>query len=39
LRIFTPDDFAIEHCEADNGTVACDYIADWIAETFGMPVA
>jgi pimeloyl-ACP methyl ester carboxylesterase len=39
LRIFTNDDFAIEHCEADNGTVACDYIADWIAETFGMPVA
>ena len=38
LRIFTPEDFAIEHCEADNGTVACDYIADWIAETFGMPV-
>ena len=39
LRIFTREDFAIEHCEADNGTVACDYIADWIAETFGMPVA
>ena len=34
LRIFTPDDYAIEHCEADNGTVGCDYIADWIAETF-----
>jgi hypothetical protein len=39
LRIFTPEDYAIEHCEADNGTVGCDYIADWIAETFGMPVA
>jgi fermentation-respiration switch protein FrsA (DUF1100 family) len=34
LHIFTPDDFAIEHCEVDNGTVGCDYIADWIAETF-----
>jgi esterase/lipase len=39
LRIFTPEDFAIEHCEADNGTVGCAYIADWIAETFRMPVA
>ena len=39
LRIFTPDDYAIEHCEADNGTVGCDYIGDWIAETFGLPVA
>src|ERR1700675_1405204 len=39
LRIFTPDDYAIEHCEADNGTVGCDYIGDWIAETFGLAVA
>lgn len=39
LHIFTPDDYAIEHCEADNGTVGCDYIGDWIAETFGLPVA
>lgn len=36
LHIFQPSDFAIEHCEIDNGTVQCDYIADWIAETFGM---
>ena len=34
-----PDDYAIEHCEADNGTVGCDYIGDWIAETFGLAVA
>jgi dienelactone hydrolase len=39
LRIFTAQDCAVEHCEADNGTVGCDYIGDWIAETFGMPVA
>jgi esterase/lipase len=39
LRVFTPDDYAVEHCEADNGTVGCDYIGDWIAETFGLPVA
>lgn len=35
LRIFTPDDFEVEHCGADNGTVGRDYIADWIAERFG----
>lgn len=34
LRIFTTDDFEIEHCGADNGTVMRDYIADWCAETF-----
>jgi dipeptidyl aminopeptidase/acylaminoacyl peptidase len=35
LRIFTKQDFEIEHCGADNGTVARDFIADWIAEQFG----
>ena len=34
LRIFTTDDFEIEHCGADNGTGMRDYIADWCAETF-----
>ena len=34
LRIFTKDDFEIEHCGADNGTGMRDYIADWCAETF-----
>jgi esterase/lipase len=34
LRIFTPDDFEIEHCGADNGTVMRDYIADWMGERF-----
>jgi pimeloyl-ACP methyl ester carboxylesterase len=34
LRIFTPADFEIEHCGADNGTGMRDYIADWCAETF-----
>jgi pimeloyl-ACP methyl ester carboxylesterase len=37
MHVFQPSDYAIEHCEIDNGTVQCDYIADWIAETFGMP--
>ncbi|MEH3106458.1 MAG: alpha/beta hydrolase [Sphingomonas fennica] len=37
LRIFTEQDFEIEHCGADNGTVARDFIADWIAERFGCP--
>lgn len=39
LRIFTTRDFEIEHCGADNGTVARDFITDWIAERFGRPVA
>ncbi len=34
LRIFTEQDFEIEHCGADNGTVMRDYIADWCAATF-----
>jgi pimeloyl-ACP methyl ester carboxylesterase len=34
LRVFTQQDFEIEHCGADNGTVMRDYIADWCAETF-----
>lgn len=38
LRIFTPEDFEIEHCGADNGTVARDYIADWIGQRFGMAI-
>ncbi len=37
LRIFTTKDFEIEHCGADNGTVARDFIADWIADQFGCP--
>ncbi|MDE2301383.1 MAG: prolyl oligopeptidase family serine peptidase [Sphingomonadales bacterium] len=34
LRIFTHEDFEVEHCGADNGTGMRDYIADWCAETF-----
>ncbi len=34
LRIFTAEDFEVEHCGADNGTVMRDFIADWCAETF-----
>lgn len=35
LYITTPEQFEIEHCGADNGTILRDCIADWIAETFG----
>jgi dienelactone hydrolase len=35
LKIFRAGDFEVEHCGADNGTVARDFIADWAAETFG----
>jgi len=34
LRIFTEADFEVEHCGADNGAVARDFIADWCAEAF-----
>lgn len=34
LRMFTKQDFEVEHCGADNGTGMRDYIADWCAETF-----
>jgi esterase/lipase len=34
LFITSRDDFEVEHCGADNGTILRDYIADWIAETF-----
>ncbi len=37
LRIFTDADFEVEHCGADNGTIARDYIADWIAARYGLP--
>jgi esterase/lipase len=38
IRIFTSKDYAVEHCELDNGTVGRDFVADWIAETFGLPM-
>jgi pimeloyl-ACP methyl ester carboxylesterase len=34
LFITTNDNFEVEHCGADNGTILRDYIADWIGETF-----
>lgn len=34
LKIFDSSYFEVEHCGADNGTVARDFIADWVAETF-----
>ena len=37
LHIFTSKDYAVEHCELDNGMVGRDFVADWIAETFGLP--
>ncbi len=36
LCIFTPSDFEIEQCGADNGTAARDYSAGWVGETFGV---
>jgi len=35
LKVFEADvHFETEHCGADNGTMARDFVADWCAETF-----
>ncbi|WP_044563385.1 S9 family peptidase [Azospirillum sp. B4] len=38
LHVFRATDYEVEHCGADNGTISRDYIADWVAETFGCRV-
>jgi dienelactone hydrolase len=35
LKIHTKEEVAAEHCSVDNGAVAIDYMADWIAEALG----
>jgi alpha-beta hydrolase superfamily lysophospholipase len=35
LKIHTCEEVASEHCSVDNGAVAIDYMADWIAEVLG----
>jgi fermentation-respiration switch protein FrsA (DUF1100 family) len=35
LKIHTKEEVAAEHCSVDNGTVAIDYMADWLAEVLG----
>lgn len=35
LKVFTLAEGGAEHCQADNGTLAVDYMADWIARTLG----
>lgn len=32
LKIHTKEEVAAEHCSVDNGAVAIDYMADWLAE-------
>lgn len=39
LKIFTAREGGVEHVSADNLGNARDFIADWIAETFGTPTA
>jgi fermentation-respiration switch protein FrsA (DUF1100 family) len=34
LHITQAENFEVEHCGADNGTILRDYIGDWIGETF-----
>jgi pimeloyl-ACP methyl ester carboxylesterase len=35
LRVFTIDEGGAEHCQADNGSLAADYMADWFARVLG----
>jgi len=35
LKIFTLAEGGAEHCQADNGSMAVDYAADWVAEILG----
>ncbi len=35
LKVHTKEEVAAEHCSVDNGPVAIDYMADWIAEGLG----
>jgi fermentation-respiration switch protein FrsA (DUF1100 family) len=35
LKIFTLAEGGAEHCQADNGSMAVDYAADWVAEVLG----
>jgi dienelactone hydrolase len=35
LKIHTKEEVAAEHCSVDNGSVAIDYMADWLAEVLG----
>jgi dienelactone hydrolase len=35
LKIFTPAEGGVEHCQADNGPIAVEYISDWVAGILG----
>jgi dienelactone hydrolase len=35
LKVFTPDEGGVEHCQADNNPLAVEYMSDWVAETLG----
>lgn len=38
LKVFKLADSGAEHCQADNGSLAVDYMTDWIAQTLGTRV-
>ena len=35
LKVFTLAEGGAEHCQADNYSMAVDYMADWVAEILG----
>ena len=38
LRVFTEREGGVEHCNLDDPYAATDFVADWVAETFGCAV-
>ena len=35
LKVFTKAEGGVEHCQADNNSLAVEYMSDWVAETLG----
>jgi hypothetical protein len=36
--VYTAEEGGVEHCNLDDPATPTDFIADWVAETFGQPV-
>jgi dienelactone hydrolase len=36
LKMFEPDETGAEHCQHDNPTIGQEYMADWLADIFGI---
>jgi hypothetical protein len=36
IKLFEADETGAEHCQHDNPTLGAEYMADWVAERFGI---